>query len=174
MIFNPDFDFLDEMIKYDLEPVLYSFYQFEIIEQVDSEHLKFHIKLDTGMRRLGFDSSESDVLCQWLKKHRESRVVSVFSHLAASNEADKDDFTRHQVREFEKIYKRIVETINYRPIRHILNSSGIVRFPEYQYDMVRLGSGMHGVDTSQMISEKLEPVHILTTRISQIKILKAG
>jgi len=174
VIFNPDFDYIDEMIKYDLEPVVYSYYQFEILEEAGVEQLKFHIKLDTGMRRLGFDLSETDKLCHWLRKHRESRVVSVFSHLAASNEPDKDEFTRKQIREFDTIYAKIVKAINYRPLRHILNSSGIVRFPQYQYDMVRLGSGMHGVDTSHRISEKLEPVHILTTRISQIKTLKAG
>lgn len=174
MIFNPDVDYIEEMIKYDLEPVIYSFNQIEILEKKEIESFKFHIKLDTGMRRLGFDQNEIKKLCEWTSGKTGSRIVSVFSHLAASNDPSFDDFTKNQFQIFESMYETICQSVNYRPLRHILNSSGIVRFPDYQYDMVRLGSGMHGVDIGNLISEKLEPVHILKTRVSQIKELESG
>ena len=174
MIFNPDYDFLDEMINYDLEPVIYSFYQLEKVLDKGIESFKFHIKLDTGMKRLGFEPAEIDMLVKYLRDHRNYKVVSVFSHLAASNDPGKDDFTIRQMESFSSMYEKISGTLGYFPNKHILNSSGIVRFPQFQFDMVRLGSGMHGVDISHLISDKLEAVHILKTMISQIKHIKAG
>jgi Alr-MurF fusion protein len=174
MIFNPDMDYIDKMVKYDLEPVIYSFSQIDILKEKEIENFKFHIKLDTGMRRLGFDHKEIKELCKWISSKTESRIVSVFSHLAASNDSEFDDFTQNQFYVFESMYEIIRQSVNYRPMKHILNSSGIVRFPDHQYEMVRLGSGMHGVDISHLISEKLEPVYILKTKISQIKELDAG
>ncbi len=174
MIFNPDVDYIEEMIKYDLEPVIYSFNQIEILKEKEIENFKFHIKLDTGMRRLGFDQNEIKKLCEWTSTKKGSRIVSVFSHLAASNDPSFDDFTENQFVVFESMYETICQSVNYKPLKHILNSSGIVRFPDHQYDMVRLGSGMHGVDIGNLISEKLEPVHILKTRVSQIKELEPG
>lgn len=174
MIFNPDYDYLDEMINYDLEPVIYSFHQFEKVLEKGIESFKFHIKLDTGMKRLGFESEEIEKLCKYLIDHRDFKVVSVFSHLAASNDPEKDDFTLQQMELFSLMFEKIADSLGYYPLKHILNSSGIVRFSDYQFDMVRLGSGMHGVDISHIISDKLEAVHILKTMISQIKHVKPG
>ncbi|MEZ4908361.1 MAG: bifunctional UDP-N-acetylmuramoyl-tripeptide:D-alanyl-D-alanine ligase/alanine racemase [Saprospiraceae bacterium] len=174
MVFNPDLNYLDEMIKYDIEPVVYSKLQLQYLEEYNYNSLKIHIKLDTGMKRLGFEQDEIDSLCNWLKERPEIKIMSVFSHLAASEEPDKDTFTEFQIKNFNNYFKKIATTIGYYPIKHILNSSGIVRFPQYQFDMVRLGSGMHGIDISDIISDKLEAVNTLQTKINQIKILKSG
>jgi Alr-MurF fusion protein len=174
MIFNPDYDFLNEMVEYDLEPVIYSFHQFEKVLEKGIESFKFHIKLDTGMKRLGFEHEDIYKLTEYLEVHRNYKVVSVFSHLAASNDPEKDVFTIRQMESFSSMYENISGALGYYPLKHILNSSGIVRFPQFQFDMVRLGSGMHGVDISHLISDKLEAVHILKTMISQIKHIKPG
>ena len=108
MIFNPDYDYLDEMINYDLEPVIYSFHQFEKVLEKGIESFKFHIKLDTGMKRLGFDHEEIDKLTKYLEEHRNYKVVSVFSHLAASNDPEKDDFTLRQMEFFHQCMKRLL------------------------------------------------------------------
>ena len=174
MVFNPDLDYFDEILKYNIEPVIYSAWQLKQIEDIGIEAMKIHIKLDTGMKRLGFEDKEIDMLCDWLVNHRDIRVMSIYSHLAASDNPEYDKFTLSQFLNFQKNFDFITRSISYKPLKHILNSSGIVRWAEYQFDMVRLGSGMHGIDISNSISEKLEPVNTLKSRINQIKILNPG
>lgn len=174
MVFNPDLEYIEDIIKYDIEPVVYTLSQIEILNDLSVEGLKIHIKLDSGMKRLGFEYHEIDKLSQWLKLKTEFRVMSIFSHLAGSEDPYLDDFTVKQVSNYNMMFDKICQILTYRPLKHILNSSGVVRFPQYQFDMVRLGSGLHGVDISNEISSKLEPIHTLRTRISQIKILNSG
>ncbi len=172
MVFNPDMVFLNEIDKYHLEPVIYSFSQLDMIPLKKS--LSIHIKFDTGMKRLGFEDNDISKLIKKLEKFENLNIVSFFSHLAAANDNNSDEFTKNQILKFTKICSTMDDFLGYSPVRHILNSSGIVRFPQYQFDMVRLGAGLHGIDPGNSIQEKLISVHSLKTFISQIKYVKTG
>ena len=174
LVFNPEIDFFKILLENNLEPAFYDFSQFEKFKKCDIDELKIHLKLDTGMHRLGFEESRIDELIQYLKSNNNIKVVSVFSHLAASEDKEMDSFTYKQIRLFEKMYDKIQPVLSNSPMRHILNSAGIIRFPEAHFDMVRLGIGMHGDDTSGIISKELKAVHTLKTKIIQIKTIKPG
>lgn len=154
-----------------IEPVIFSMSQLSRLLDITSneQHLPIHIKLDTGMRRLGFLPEEIDELCLCLARNPRLKVVSVFSHLSGSDNNRFDDFTKMQVTIYEKMYARIIVTLGYRPLRHILNSGGISRHPNLHFDMVRIGIGMYGIENSSSTSRLLEKTHILKTRITQIK-----
>lgn len=176
MIMNPDPSASELLIKYSLEPEIYSMASLEQFSSVASRHgllgYPVHIKIDTGMHRLGFMPEEVDALAEKLKNMESVRVVSVFSHLAASDDPQLDHFSHQQVEVFLKAVKRISDKIGYTFLRHILNSSGIARFPQYQFDMVRPGIGMYGVGHLEGLN--LKPAGRFKTRISQIKIIKGG
>jgi len=172
MVFNPDLDFLSEIVSFKLEPVIYKLSQFEKIPLDRS--LKIHLKFDTGMKRLGFESKDVPKLLNKLERFENLNVVSIFSHLAAANDENSTGFTKVQIRKFIGISNEIKNFLGYKPLMHILNSSGITGFPDYQFDMVRLGAGMHGIDPGHTIQQKLLPVHSLKTIISQIKYVKSG
>ena len=174
IVFNPELEFFNDIIKYNLEPVFYTFYQFEKIKKENIANLKIHIKLDTGMRRLGFANNDINKLIETLAEFKNLKILSIYSHLAASEESEKDNFTNTQIELFSKMYQQIQSKLNYKPLKHILNSSGIVRFSSAQFDMVRLGIGMHSDDTSNTINNKLKAVHTLKTQVSQIKTIVAG
>ena len=174
LVFNPEIDFFKILLEYNLEPTFYDFSQFEKFKECDIDELKIHLKLDTGMHRLGFEESQIDKLLQYLESNKKLKVASIFSHLAASEDKEMDNFTYKQILLFEKMYDKIQSVLSYNPMRHILNSAGIIRFPEAHFDMVRLGIGMHGDDTSDTISKKLKAVHTLKTKIIQIKLIKPG
>jgi Alr-MurF fusion protein len=180
MVMNPDSESLDSIIKNDLEPEIYSidlleqFYHVLSKQENKNKQVKFHIKIDSGMSRLGFDQNDIEDLKKHLKHYPKHQVSSIFSHLAASDEPEHDDFTKSQIRIFEDIYETVASTIGYRPLKHILNSAGIIRIPEAQFDMVRLGIGFYGIDTTNQIQDELQTVSRLKARISQIKTLNAG
>jgi len=181
MVMNPEEDSFIKIFKYNLEPEIYSF---RILEKLVSDYkragisnqkINIHIKLDTGMHRLGFSENELAALCEKLKTYKEFvHVKSVFSHLAASDEAIHDDFTEMQCNRFSSMSESLSQNIGYQPLRHILNTSGIIRHSEFQYDMVRLGLGLYGFDSSLTIQEKLLPVGTFISIISQTKMLKSG
>ncbi|MBC8004186.1 MAG: alanine racemase, partial [Verrucomicrobia bacterium] len=132
-----------------------------------------HIKLDTGMHRLGFDSQEKVArLIEKLTVQEQMVVRSVFSHLAGADEAVHDEFTISQIRQFEKLSSMIAEKLPYKIFRHILNSAGIERFAQYQFEMVRLGIGLYGV--SALGNSQINSISRLKTSISQIRLIKAG
>ncbi len=133
-----------------------------------------HLKLDTGMHRLGFVESEWDQLETVLRAHPSLRVASIFSHMVASDHAEHDAFTHQQVALFDQGCQRLIEVLGYTPIRHVANTVGMLRFPDYQYDMVRLGGGLYGVDTWGEDPHALRPVARLRTVVSQVKQLRAG
>jgi Alr-MurF fusion protein len=176
MVMNPDPAASELMIKYSLEPEIYSLLSLEQFLAVASRHglisYPVHIKIDTGMHRLGFMPEDVDVLANRIKDQESVRVVSVFSHLAGSEDPSLDHFTHHQAEVFLTAVKQISDTIGYPFLRHILNSSGIVRFPEYQFEMVRPGIGMYGVGHFEGL--ELKVAGSFKTRISQIKRIKAG
>jgi len=176
MVMNPDPSASELLIKYSLEPEIYSLSSLEQFASVASRHglisYPVHIKIDTGMHRLGFMPEDVEILTKRIKNLECLRIVSVFSHLAASDDPRLDDFTFHQVEVFLEAVKMIQDNVGYKFLRHILNSSGIARFPQYQFEMVRLGIGMYGVGYFEGLDLKI--AGHFKTRISQIKLIRAG
>ena len=176
LVLNPSPDTFEKMAEYQLEPEIYSLRMLHLfIEQlgIRATNVPIHLKLDTGMHRLGFSPNEIAEVGQLVKQHS-LPVNSIFSHLAASDETQHDEFTHQQVEAYLSGYEQLIRMLGYRPLRHILNSAGIIRFPQYQWDMVRLGIGLYGVDSSGQEPQLLQPVSTLKTVISQIKHLKKG
>ena len=166
-------DFFEEIIDSHLEPGIPNLYTLkalcEVLERRGLKNYPVHIKLDTGMHRLGFMTSELSDLCDFLKTCPYVKVKSVYSHLAASEDPESDDFTLGQIGMFKENADSITRAIGYKPMYHILNSAGIERFPQYQFDMVRLGIGIYGI--SALPEVQLSPVASLKVKILQIKTL---
>jgi alanine racemase len=176
MVMNPDPSASELMIKHSLEPEIYSLLSLERFTAVASRHglisYPVHIKIDTGMHRLGFMPEDVDTLAKRIKDQECLKVVSVFSHLAGSEDPALDYFSHHQVEVFLRAAEQIREALGYPFLRHILNSSGIARFPQYQFEMVRPGIGIYGVGHFKGLD--LKPAGRFKTRISQIKRIRAG
>lgn len=174
MVLNPEPSTFATLIQYKLEPEIYSFNHLNnflafIKYTPYSPKIPIHIKIDTGMHRLGFEQEDINQLIKLITKNKNIYIASVFSHLAASDEGNFDDFTLQQIKKFINCCKSIQQKLKYSFIKHILNSSGITRFPNYQFDMVRLGIGLYGIDNTRTIQNKLLPISTLKTYISQIK-----
>ncbi|MDR0969415.1 MAG: bifunctional UDP-N-acetylmuramoyl-tripeptide:D-alanyl-D-alanine ligase/alanine racemase [Lentimicrobiaceae bacterium] len=175
MVMNPEESALEAMIYNQLEPEIFSFRILEKLEQTLSQiasieqPIKIHLKLDTGMHRLGFDENQIDLLINRVKANPMLHVQSVFSHLAASDNPEHDTFTKTQIALFERLSKKIVQSFSYPVMRHILNTGGISRFAEAQYEMVRLGIGLYGVAPIPSDKNYLETVVSLKSTLSQIK-----
>ena len=180
MVMNPEEQSLDLLLQYNLEPEIYSFRLLGLLEKAvkDQEEsripLPIHLKIDTGMHRLGFDPSDVDDLVQRLKNNTELRVQSVFSHLAASEDPVEDDFTLNQVSCLKEVVEKMRTRLGYSFLSHILNSAGISRFPDAQMEMVRLGIGLYGIGFNDEEQRFLRNVSTLRSVISQIKKVKAG
>ena len=179
MVMSPEVNSYDNIIKYHLEPEVFSFRNLALIEKAlevtgVTIPLNVHVKLDTGMHRLGFSLKELPELIQRIKANPLIHVRSVFSHLATADNPDEDAFTMSQFRVFEEGSRMIVEAFPYKVLRHILNTAGITRFTQYQFDMVRLGIGLYGVATCKEDQGVLETVVSLKTTINQIKDIPAG
>ena len=175
MVMNPSEESFGLLLPNKLEPEIYSFKILNsYIHFLAGRQGTIHIKLDTGMHRLGFDNDEVTILIQTLLQNPNLKVASIFSHLAGADEHEHDSFSEHQVNLFLQGANRISEHIGYKPIYHVLNSPGILRLPQFQLDMVRLGIGLYGVDPTNEKFEALRPVATLKTIISQIKKIKKG
>jgi alanine racemase len=182
MVMNPEEQSYDTMIDYNLEPEIYSFRVLQQFSEAAKRKLtqhpgtKFpiHLKLDTGMRRLGFEKGDINELVVRIKNQKHFKIASIFSHLAASDEAVHDGYTKQQVELFDGMSDAISAHFQYKIYRHILNSAGIIRFPEWQFDMVRLGIGLHGIAPTIHEQKQLQFVATLKTIISQIKSVKAS
>ena len=176
MVLTAGTDFFNEIIDNDLEPGIPNLYSLkvlcEILEKRGVTDFPIHLKLDSGMHRLGFMTDELDELMEFLKGCNLVTVKSVYSHLAAADEPDSDDFTLGQISLFKENADRLTESLGYKPMYHILNSAGIERFPKYQFDMVRLGIGIYGV--SVIPGNHLFPVASFKCKILQIKVLQPG
>lgn len=173
MIMNPEENGFNQMFEYNLEPEIYSLKVLISLIKSQKYYLSgsypIHLKIDTGMKRLGFLSSEVDELLNILSENNSIIVKSAFTHLVASEDRSQDEFTKQQVEIFLNVADKIEKQLKYKVIRHVLNSSGVERFPEYNFDMVRLGIGLYGV--SSVSKDKLMNVCSLKTIISQIKTL---
>ena len=176
MVLTAGTDFFNEIIDNDLEPGIPNLSSLKALCEVLAERgitdFPVHIKLDTGMHRLGFMSDEIEELAAFLQNTKAVKVKSVYSHLAAADDAENDDFTHSQASLFVANADKLTEAIGYKPLYHLLNSAGIERFPQYQFDMVRLGIGIYGV--SAIPGNRLSPVASFKCKVLQIKSLKPG
>ena len=176
VVLNADQDSFDVMIAHDLEPEIYSFHSLDAFRRAalraNRQSYPIHIKLDTGMHRLGFVEDEVDLLGRAIHLDPVLHIASVFSHLSTSDMPSEDDFTRQQIERFDYMSAQLIEWLDYEPLRHVANSAAIARFPESYFDMCRLGLGLYGFGYEH--NDELIPVATLSTRIVQIKSLAKG
>lgn len=168
----------DAIIQYNLEPEIYSFRVLELFDEAVQrsgydQKFPIHIKLETGMHRLGFKGFELDELSETLK-NRNLKVQSILTHLSSSDIPEEREFTLNQFKTFEENSNYLIEKLGYQPIRHILNSSGITGYTDHQYDMVRIGIGMLGESPNSEIQKQLQSTVSFKTVISQISIVENG
>ncbi|WP_234109477.1 bifunctional UDP-N-acetylmuramoyl-tripeptide:D-alanyl-D-alanine ligase/alanine racemase [Chryseobacterium sp. R2A-55] len=178
MVMNPEQHSYDIIIDYDLEPEIYSFrvlelFNEQLIRKGIQQKYPIHIKLETGMHRLGFKGNELDELIHKLKSTH-VKVKSIFSHLSASDDPAEKAYTLDQINIFKNNSEKLISALNDEPIRHILNTSGIVHYSDYQFDMVRIGIGMVGISTNPEIKKKLQSAVRFKTVISQISEVNEG
>ncbi|MFY0599904.1 MAG: bifunctional UDP-N-acetylmuramoyl-tripeptide:D-alanyl-D-alanine ligase/alanine racemase [Cyclobacteriaceae bacterium] len=173
MVMNPDWDHLSLTESFDLEPEIYSLPMLRRFIEATENTPSIHLKIETGMNRLGFRAEEIDGLIDTLLQNPNVKVAGVFTHFAGSEEEVHDEFTIQQAMKFNQAYDRVAEVLGYRPVKHALNSSGIVRWPQYQFDMARLGIGLYGYDSSEELNG-LKSISELKSRISQIRQIKKG
>ncbi len=179
LVLNPELSSYDAMIRYRLEPQIYSFLTLErftkaLFARQSDWPYPVHIKLNTGMNRLGFDPHELDELGKRLSGNDAIEVISVFSHMAASESADFDALSRHQIEQFDAGVEKLRIQIS-APFRtHLLNSQGIFRFPDQQRDYVRLGLALYGISGNAEFRKHLKPVSKLITTVSQVRTVAAG
>jgi alanine racemase len=177
IVLNPEEHSFDTMIETRLEP---NIYRFKLLEEFDEAlrhnavtNFPVHLKVDTGMKRLGFDNAdELKKVADYVRRQNTMFVRSIFSHLAVSEDPANDEFTIEQFRKFSNYCRIVTDSFDYQILRHILNSSGIERFPEMELEMVRLGIGLYGI--SPTFQNELRNVATLKTTISQIRTVEEG
>ncbi|MEY2793783.1 MAG: hypothetical protein RJA76_1775 [Bacteroidota bacterium] len=175
MVMNPQINEFDVLTEYGLEPEIYNFSLLKAIDEYSTstgKNIKIHLKLDTGMKRLGFDFEQIDELCHLLIQMPQIWIVSIMSHLVASDSIRHYNFTEKQIKLFQKAGKIISNAIGYSPIMHIANSAAIQNHPKSRFDMVRLGISLYGISYNEKEKLALEPALKLKTYISQIKNIK--
>lgn len=172
LILHPLATNFNELLEYKLEPSLYSPTVFKtFLGHIKDKNLKdypLHLKFNTGLNRLGFWENDVNFILNGLKGRTDVKVVSVFSHLAASDDMAEDDFTKKQIRNFNKITAELDAGLGYAYMKHILNTSGILNYPDAQMHMVRSGIGLYGFGNDAAIDKHLKPIANLKTVISQI------
>ena len=178
MVLNPETSSFSSIIQHHLEPEIYSLKGLnaflKIAETKQLQNYPIHIKLDTGMHRLGFEAEDLTELVLKLKQIKTVEVKSILSHMATSDDGKHYNFALLQIKLFEELSSKIIEALKIKPIRHILNTSGISNFPKAQFDMVRLGIGLYGVSNDENEQKFLENVGTLKSIISQIRTIQKG
>jgi alanine racemase len=178
MVLNPENTSFESIIQHQLEPEIYSLkglHSFlKMAKQKRLIDFPIHLKIDTGMHRLGFEEQHISELITILKNNKTIKVKSILSHLATSDDAENRDFAMEQIEKFDRISSQLQSELEILPLRHILNTSGISNFPEAQYEMVRLGIGLYGFSNQPKEQAFLEPVGTLKSIISQIRTIQAG
>lgn len=178
MVLNPESTSFSAIIQHQLEPEIYSLKGLnaflKIAEQQKLKNYPIHIKLDTGMHRLGFEEEQLPELITRLRDNKTVLVKSILSHMATSDDLQHHDFALEQIALFEKLSSTLIQELKIKPIRHILNTSGISNYPKAQYDMVRLGIGLYGISNDPEEQHYLENVGTLKSVISQIRTIDAG
>jgi len=178
IVMNPEQHSYDAVIEYNLEPEIYSLrvlelFNEQLIKSGNQQKYPIHIKLETGMHRLGFKDFELDELTEKLNTMN-VKVQSLFSHLSSSDVPEEKEFTLNQIETFEKNSSYLINQLGYKPLRHILNSAGITNYSDYQYDMVRIGIGMIGETSNKSIKKQLQNSVSFKTVVSQISEVKCG
>ncbi|MGW9684482.1 alanine racemase [Flagellimonas sp. 2504JD1-5] len=172
LVLHPQSVNFDELIEHKLEPSLYSPHVLKrFLEAAEGKKQKdypVHIKFNTGLNRLGFWENDVDYILKQLEGRNELKILSIFSHLAASEDANEKEFSKTQIETFNKISKDINHKLGYAPFRHMLNTSGIINYPEAQFEMVRCGIGLYGYGNDAKVDAELKPVATLKTIISQM------
>jgi len=177
MVLNPVEESFDLLYQYQLEPVVFSpefFRKLGIFAQHQALQLSIHLDLDTGMNRLGFEAAQLEELKSLIQQYPQLHLASLYTHLVGADEEAHHDFSLQQLEQFMKMSESICSILSYRPLRHALNSAGIVRYPDYQLDLVRLGIGLYGVEVTGKHDRSLKAVSTLKTTISQLKTIAPG
>jgi alanine racemase len=177
VVLNADDASFDTMVAHSLEPEIYSFRSLasfvQAVERAGEINYPIHLKIDSGMHRLGFMQEDIEELCKTLAQVGQSvRVASIFTHLCVADDASQDDFSRQQIAEYDHISSAIMASLPYRPLRHAAASEAMLRFEEARFDMCRLGIGLYGFSSTE--GDALEPVSTLRSRIVQIRTLHEG
>lgn len=178
LVLHPQSINFQEIIERCLEPSIYSVYVLrefiKTAEKLGQKDYPIHLKLNTGLNRLGFIENELETIFDYLNKTSSVKVKSIFSHLAASEDWREREFTLQQLGKFRKMAFKLFENLKYRPLLHISNTSAIINYPEAAFDMVRSGIGLYGFGNDEKINKNLKPIGTLKTIISQIHHLAAG
>jgi alanine racemase len=178
MVMNAEQEGFEDCIRYKLEPAIYSLNQLDdFIKELITQGIQqfpIHLKIETGMKRLGFEPEELQQVIETIQAQPEVRVKSIYSHLAdADNRRDKR-FTHLQIDRFTAACDRLTAQLDYTVIRHLLNSEGISNYTHFAFDMVRIGIGMYGLNSHPQVAKKLQPVFSWHSSVSQLKVLKKG
>jgi alanine racemase len=177
MVLNPAEESFSLCQEFNLEPVVFSLTFFQnLATWCDRQNawLKIHLDLDTGMHRLGFESKDLPELIELIRSYPKLEIASMYTHLVGADELVHHDFSLRQFEIFNLMKEKILELLTYTPLCHTLNSAGIIAFPQFQFDMVRLGIGLYGVEVTGRFGTALQSISILKTTISQVKTLAAG
>lgn len=171
LVMNPEMTDFQVFEEYDLQADIYSL---AILNRfiASGSSAKIHLKLETGMNRLGFLEKELDELISLLANNPELKVEGMLTHFSSSDDWNEDEYTLTQAKTFDRMSKLLIDALGYAPILHVLNSPGIVHYAAHQYDMIRLGIGLYGYDPTDSL--KLDTVGTLKTQVSQIRKIKKG
>ncbi len=176
LVLIPQAENIKEIVENDLEPSLYSFYFLNHLISYLSENLiesfPCHFKINSGLNRIGFKSEEINIAISKIKYCNRINIISIYSHLAASEDKKEKNFTQLQIKEFSELASSIIDQLDLNPVLHMSNTSGILNYPESEFDMVRCGLGLYGY--SNHYDESLIPIHSLKTIISQIISIEKG
>ena len=178
LVLHPSPVNFEALMEYQLEPSLYSPRVLNLFLEkavgLGRQGYPVHLKFNTGLNRLGFGENDVPLILKSLNGQDALKVVSVFSHLAATEDPDENEFTRKQISAFEEVSQKLISGIAETPMRHLLNTSGILNFGEAQYDMVRSGIGLYGYGNDAIADAALSPVGTLKTVISQLHQIAPG
>lgn len=178
LVLHPQIQNWDQIITHCLEPSIYNFKTLQSFTQFCSKssltHYPIHLKFNTGLNRLGFNKIEVEDILKEMKNADSLKIKSIFSHLSASEDINEKEFTRKQISDFKLIIKKIAQKLDYKPITHMSNTSGILNYPEAHFDMVRTGIGLYGFANEERETNQLKNTHNLYSIISQIHLIKPG
>ncbi|MEO0468832.1 MAG: bifunctional UDP-N-acetylmuramoyl-tripeptide:D-alanyl-D-alanine ligase/alanine racemase [Bacteroidota bacterium] len=178
MVMNPDVSAIDSLLRYQIEPEVSNLPFLERFLRAarlsDLQEYRIHLKLETGMGRLGFRPEDLNGLISLISQHPDLNVISVMTHLAAADMPEEDAFSLQQLESFQQMYARLQGALGLMSFRHALNTAGLLRFPQYAMDMVRMGIGLYGIDPTDGLAPDLKEIGSLHSRISQIQEHDAG
>jgi alanine racemase len=178
LVLHPQIPNLEVLLSYCLEPNLYNFNItkafIKLAEENSLTNYPVHLKFNTGLNRLGFSESDIPEILALFKRRKQVKVQSLFSHLAVSEDLEEQKFTENQISVFMRIVEEFEKYLEYKPLRHLLNTSGVINYPKAQFDMVRIGIGLYGFGNDPSETKQLKNTHNLKSIISQIHSIEPG